>query len=134
MNRIITVTLATSLAFLLTACGNDEGADAETSASTQQPPPTSPSDYVDVSYETGEELYNHYCFHCHSEGDGKPGAAMLAQKHGEEKSIIKGRQDLPVEYIKTVIRDGLLEMPPFRFTEISDDQLELIAEYVRSPD
>ncbi len=135
MNRMITETLGISLVFLLTACGTDQGedADAETSASAQKPASVPPSERVDVSYETGEELFNHYCFHCHTEGDGKPGTAMLAQKHGAEKSIIKGRQDLPAEYIKTVVRDGLLEMAPFRFTEISDDQLDLIAEYVRTP-
>ncbi|RLA09817.1 MAG: hypothetical protein DRQ60_09140 [Gammaproteobacteria bacterium] len=139
MNRFITLALGTSLALLLSACGNDqdaensEGADAETSASPKQVPKTSPSDYVDVSYETGEEIFTHYCIQCHGEGDGKPGATMLSIKHGEEKSIIKGRQDLPAIYIKTVVREGLLEMPPFRFTEINDAQLDLVAEYVRTP-
>ncbi|MEL0081885.1 MAG: cytochrome c [Gammaproteobacteria bacterium] len=137
MKKLTTLALGTSLALLLTACGNDEGtgadADAETMASAQKPASVPPSERKPVSLETGEELFNHYCFHCHGEGEGKPGATMLAIKHGEEKSIIKGRQDLPAIYIKTVVRDGLLEMPPFRFTEISDEQLDLVADYVRTP-
>lgn len=137
MNRILTLAIGTSLAVLLTACGDEPategGADTETAASAYKPTSVPPSERVDVSYETGEALFNHYCFHCHTAGDGKPGTTMLAIKHGAEKSIIKGRQDLPAEYIKTVVRNGLLEMPPFRFTEISDEQLDLVAEYVRTP-
>jgi (+)-pinoresinol hydroxylase len=139
MKRCITLALGTSLALLLTACGDDqsaeykEGADAETMASAMKPPSVPASERVDVSYETGEEIFTHYCVQCHGEGEGKPGATMLGIKHGEDKAIIKGRDDLPAIYIKTVVRDGLLEMPPFRFTEISDEQLDLVAEYVRSP-
>lgn len=132
MNKLITVALGAGLALVLASCGND-GADSETSASAQKPASVPPSERTPVALNTGEELFTHYCIQCHGEGEGKPGANMLEQKHGKEKRIIKGRDDLPAIYITTVIRNGLIEMAPFRFTEISDAQLELIAEYVRSP-
>lgn len=139
MSTFFRLVAGAGLILTLAACGRDDsadGADSDTAASGMHPPVSAsvpPEERVQISYETGEELFNHYCIHCHGEGDGRPGTSMLAIKHGAEKSIIKGRQDLPVEYIKTVVRDGLLEMSPFKFTEISDEQLDLLAEYVRTP-
>lgn len=133
MKRLITAALGAGLALVLAGCGND-GADSETMASAQKPASVPPGERTPVALNTGEELFTHYCIQCHGEGEGKPGANMLEQKHGKEKRIIKGRSDLPAIYIKTVIRNGLLEMAPFRFTEISDEQLDLVADYVRSPD
>ncbi|MBL4622955.1 MAG: cytochrome c [Immundisolibacteraceae bacterium] len=132
MNKLITVALGAGLALMLTSCGNG-GPDGETSASAQKPSSVPPGERTPIALNTGEELFNHYCLQCHGDGEGKPGANMLEQKHGKEKRLIKGRDDLPAIYIKTVIRDGLLEMAPFRFTEISDEQLDLVADYVRSP-
>ena len=132
MNKVITTALSAGLVLALAGCGNG-GADSETSASAQKPASVPPGERTAVSLNTGEELFNHYCIQCHGDGEGKPGANMLEQKHGKEKRLIKGRDDLPAIYIKTVIRNGLLEMAPFRFTEISDEQLDLVADYVRSP-
>ncbi len=139
MNKFFRLVAGAGLVLALSACGSDdatEEADSDTAASAMHPPASAsvpPAERVQMTYETGEQLFNHYCIHCHGEGEGRPGTNMLAIKHGKEKSIIKGRQDLPAEYIKTVVRDGLLEMSPFRFTEISDEQLDLLAEYVRTP-
>ncbi|MCG2635029.1 MAG: cytochrome c [Gammaproteobacteria bacterium] len=82
-------------------------------------------------YEQGRELYRFYCSHCHNPGEGHPGTQMLASKKGVEQSVIR-EQQLPAEYIRTVVRRGLLEMAPFRPTEFNDAQLDELIKYLRA--
>ena len=82
-------------------------------------------------YEEGRELYRFYCSHCHNPGEGHPGTQMLASKKGVEQSVIR-EQQLPAEYIRTVVRRGLLEMAPFRPTEFDDTQLGELIKYLRA--
>lgn len=79
-----------------------------------------------------ERVWQLYCVECHAPGGGHPGTMMLAEKKGAQQSVILGREDLTPEYIEVVVRTGLLEMTPFRPTEITDEELAALAEYVRS--
>lgn len=79
-----------------------------------------------------EALWSRYCASCHDPGEGRPGTMMLGVKKGEDQALIMGREDLPAEYIQTIVRGGLLEMAPFRPTEISDDELTALAEWIRT--
>ena len=80
-----------------------------------------------TSTRTGKQIYQR---HCHAAGAGHPATLLLAEKYGPEKAVIKGRKDLTAVYVKTIVRGGLLEMPPFRPTEITDDELDVIASYI----
>jgi len=82
----------------------------------------------------GRELFELYCAACHNPGPGHPATYMLGIKRGKEKAVIKGREDLAPEYIANVVRGGLLEMAPFRPTEISDENLKALIAYIRSKD
>lgn len=81
----------------------------------------------------GEQIFNTRCVFCHGVGLGHPAWQMLALKKGKDKAEILGRSDLTPVYIKHVVRDGFIEMPPFRPSEISDPDLDALADYVIHP-
>ena len=136
--RLTPVMLLTALYACTEAPQDEAGTEADTSAGAQSaapaaseavPPPaesgaTTPAsmDPVAPSHEP-QALWSRFCAGCHDPGLGHPGTMMLGVKKGEELAVIMGREDLPAEYIKTIVRGGLLEMAPFRPTEISDDEL-----------
>lgn len=125
----------------LTGCSEDSSTDAQTGAGPiiAQPPAeqpavqTAPPEVASppAVARTGEDIYNLQCKACHDPGGGHPAILLLAEKHGAEKSVIKGREDLTEDYIKSIVRNGLLEMPPFRPTEVTDEELDLIAAYIK---
>ena len=81
----------------------------------------------------GEKIFNTRCIFCHGVGLGHPGWQMLDLKKGPAKAEILGRTDLTPAYIEHVVRNGNIEMPPFRPSEISDSNLKALAEYVIHP-
>ena len=82
--------------------------------------------------KTGQQIYTLYCSACHNPGEGHAGTMKLALLKGEENSVITERSDLNAEYIRFVVRDGLLEMAPFRPTDINDGELDSLIQYILS--
>jgi mono/diheme cytochrome c family protein len=87
----------------------------------------------------GKEVFEHYCAPCHGAGRGDDGAPMLPGTHalflkyrGQISGLLEERADLPVELIKSVVRNGVASMPPFRKTEVTDADLDAIAAYLKS--
>jgi (+)-pinoresinol hydroxylase len=78
----------------------------------------------------GKRLFDRHCAECHAPGVGRPGTQQLGWSRGKERAVLENRRDLAVDYISFVVRNGLLEMPPFRPTEITDTELRLLAEYL----
>ena len=74
-----------------------------------------------------------YCQGCHQPGPEAPGTRVLAAKQGWDKAPLKGRTDLDPTYVKHVVRHGLLEMAPLRPTDINDEELDRLIEYLRTP-
>ena len=83
----------------------------------------------DAMIERGHIVYQKWCFPCHGTGSGKPGTASLAAR-GQKPAVLEERTDLTVPAIKTFVRHGVLFMPMFRKTEISDADLDAIAAYL----
>lgn len=83
--------------------------------------------------QRGEQIFNSRCIFCHGEGLGHPAWQMLALKKGKDKAEILGRPDLTQAYIEHVVRNGYIEMPPFRPSEISNSDLDALANYVIHP-
>ena len=79
--------------------------------------------------EKGHQVYNKWCFPCHGTGAGKPGTASLAAR-GQKPAVLEERTDLTPPVIKGFVRHGVLFMPTFRKTEISDADLDAIAAYL----
>ncbi|MGH7906340.1 MAG: c-type cytochrome [Candidatus Binataceae bacterium] len=81
----------------------------------------------------GKKVFYTRCVFCHGEGPGHPAWQMLELKKGKSQAEIVGRADLTPVYIKHVVRNGLIEMPPFRPSEISQKQLNALAAYITNP-
>jgi (+)-pinoresinol hydroxylase len=79
--------------------------------------------------ERGHKVYDKWCFPCHGTGPGKPGTDSLRQR-GQNPAVLEERTDLTAPVIKTFVRHGVLFMPTFRKTEISDAELDAIAAYL----
>lgn len=77
----------------------------------------------------GAENYERYCAGCHNPGPGH-GATMLLAEKGRPVPALIGRKDLEYDYLHSVVRQGLIEMPPFRPTELSDTEIKQIYEHI----
>lgn len=78
----------------------------------------------------GKQIFDRHCAACHAAGVGTPGTQQLGWTRGKEFAVLEVRKDLQADYVRFVVRHGLLEMPPFRPTEIDDVQLEQLATYL----
>jgi mono/diheme cytochrome c family protein len=144
MALVSRLVLGALIASALTACGEREEAPAERAAAPAAgevaAPPAAPpateqtavAEHVPPGNRSPETLWRLYCVECHAPGEGHPGTMMLSAKKGDAQAVILGREDLSAEYIAATVRGGLLEMTPFRPTEITDEELTALAEYVRS--
>jgi (+)-pinoresinol hydroxylase len=87
----------------------------------------------DSSAAHGKMVFDRYCALCHGDGPGGDGAPMLPGTHaiyikyrGELPPLLQHRSDVTIELIRSVVRNGLASMPPFRQTEVTDTDLEAI--------
>jgi mono/diheme cytochrome c family protein len=87
--------------------------------------------------ERGKVVFDHYCAPCHGAGRGDDGAPMLPGTHalylkyrGARSGLLEERTDLPAEAIKAFVRNGVASMPPFRKTEVTDEDIDAIAAYL----
>jgi len=78
----------------------------------------------------GKELFARHCAVCHAAGPGHPGTERLAESRGADRAVLEQRKDLVPAYIRLVVRRGLIEMPPWRESEISEAQLEQLVRYL----
>lgn len=78
----------------------------------------------------GETVYRANCAACHDPGPGHPGTQMLAAKKGKELSVLVGRSDLGEDTVRAVVRNGLVEMPPFRPSEVSDHDIKALVKFI----
>ena len=66
-------------------------------------------------WRDGAEVYSKVCGYCHG---GQVGPRILGR-------------ELPPEYIRAIVRNGSRAMPPFRPSEIDDESLAKLAEYIQ---
>ena len=79
----------------------------------------------------GEAVYNKWCAPCHDPGVNHPGTLALSAKYAGVKSpVIKEWTDLLPAVTRTFVRNGVSIMPFFRKTEISDADLDALADYL----
>jgi mono/diheme cytochrome c family protein len=81
----------------------------------------------------GKTLFDRHCSFCHAAGPGHAGTMRLAEARGADKAVLEERRDLDPVYVRLVVRQGLIEMPPWRKTEIDDAALQQIAAYLTRP-
>jgi mono/diheme cytochrome c family protein len=83
---------------------------------------------------SGEAVYQRWCVHCHAAGRGNPGTESLQVKYaGKTPAVLLERTDLTPQVVAAFVRTGVLSMPPFRKTEITDAELAALGAYVARP-
>jgi len=79
----------------------------------------------------GKAIYEHWCAPCHAASQHAPGTVALTFKYKREvPPVLVMRQDLDPDMIKYFARNGVSIMPSFRKTEISDPDLDALAEFI----
>lgn len=114
-------------ACMLHGCG-EKSAPQEKSAAAPIAAP--PAVATVLSLDDGRRVFEHWCLPCHAAGPGHPGTNRLAERLGTENSVLLDRENLNEVYVQTVVRNGFQMMPPFRPTELSDQEVEAVAAYV----
>lgn len=122
----------------LGACyGTQEPAAASTGAApavAQSAAPATPTQVEAVTFgmnsaEEGERLYGRECAFCHV---GRNTGTIMLQKRlpPGTPAQIHERTNLPAAYVRLVVRNGLVNMPPLSRAELSDAELDLIAQWL----
>lgn len=109
---------------LVAGCGSRE-APATPAATTAASPAAEQLD--------GKSLYEHRCGMCH-QGIGMA-VSLLSRRPGDTSNgLLEQRRDLPVEFITTVTRTGIGNMPRIPRGEVSDPEMTAIATYLAKGD
>lgn len=77
---------------------------------------------------SGERLYVEKCAMCHR--DNGMGTGLLSRRYPKGQEQLEQRTNLSAAFVTTVVRNGLLNMPPLARAEVSDAELEQIAAYL----
>ena len=88
--------------------------------------------------EQGKRVYEHWCAPCHGPGIGLPGFGALPgtqqlgikYRNTDIPAVLDERTDLVPVFIETIVRQGISFMPQFRKTEISDEDLAMLTDYL----
>lgn len=75
----------------------------------------------------GEALYVEYCAMCHT-ANGM-GTGLLARR-GREQAQLEHRRDLAAQFVVIAARNGIGNMPAIPRGEVSDEDLQAIADYL----
>lgn len=85
----------------------------------------------------GRQVFDRWCRYCHApesvdrRGPRFPGTVSLAAKYGAQvPAALEERTDLTPEVVRYFVRYGVLTMPPFRKTEITDTELDALGAYL----
>ena len=79
----------------------------------------------------GKEVFDYWCAPCHAPGPRHPGTQALEVLYqGQKPAPLEERTDLVPALTEQFVRTGVSVMPPFRKTEISDQDLAALAAYL----
>lgn len=79
----------------------------------------------------GKAVFDKWCAMCHSVGDRMPGTASLQAKYaGSIPAALEERKGMNPDFIRFFVRNGVLIMPAFRKTEVSDRDLAALSAYL----
>lgn len=108
---------------------------AVAAAPGKAPPPPLPTGQYDIvlfgaqSKDDGERLFGQKCGFCHI-GARNTGTMMLGRRMPKDKAELPKRTDLDADYVKAVVRNGLVNMPPFTKAELPDADLDKVAKWL----
>jgi mono/diheme cytochrome c family protein len=79
----------------------------------------------------GQQVFEHRCGMCHRQGG--TGTFILARRLGAERSLLEKRSDLDPDYIRTVVRWGLVNMPRISRVEVPEPDMDALVAYLTAP-
>lgn len=129
MSKVKYIT-ATVLLAALAACS--EGAEKAPDGAPQGGPPPLPAPVTLASrpeVSGGEKLYVENCAMCH--GPNGMGTGLLARRM--DVALLEERTDLNKDYVILAARQGIGNMPSIPRGEVSDAEMEEIADYLSKP-
>ncbi|MBB3927411.1 mono/diheme cytochrome c family protein [Sphingobium jiangsuense] len=127
MTHRLFLSLALGAAMALAACSGGKG-DAPAAPKREGPPPPPAPETVSSRPDAGpgEKLFLAKCAMCH--GPGGMGAGLLARRSDEP--LLEKRTDLTPELVIQAARMGIGNMPAVPRGEVSDADLQQIADYL----
>lgn len=75
-----------------------------------------------------KQIYEARCVKCH--GESGTGTFMLGRRHGKDKAILAQRTDLDSDFVRHVVRNGIVSMPAITRVEVTDDELNAIVRHL----
>ncbi len=80
----------------------------------------------------GRATFQKWCAPCHDAGPMHGGTAGLANKYKgtNENPVLAERTNLTPDFVRATVRTGVNAMPPFRRTEISNAELDALAQWL----
>ncbi len=79
----------------------------------------------------GAVVFKNRCEACHGAGNDRAGTISLGFKYGSSRpALLEARTDLTPQVVKFYVRKGVGMMPFFRKTELSDADLDAVADYL----
>ena len=109
----------------LAACDSGEG-EGGGGGPPPMPLPVTLADRPDAT--GGERLFVEKCLMCH--GDTGMGTGLLARRVDPAVAKLEDREDLTADYVITAARMGIGNMPAIPRGEVSDEQMQQIADYL----
>lgn len=94
-------------------------------------PVTGWADELTAQQSAGQQVFAHRCGMCHREGG--TGTFVLARRLGAAQSLLEQRTDLKPEYIRYVVRWGLMNMPRLSRVEVPDPDMNQLVAYLTRP-
>lgn len=117
-------------AFVLAGCAGMAAAQQEPQAAPPAPPPGLPQPItlnLRPDATGGEALYVEYCAMCHTAGG--MGTGLLARR-GRPQAQLEARGDLVAAFVVLAARNGIGNMPAIPRGEVSDEDMQAIADYL----
>lgn len=115
---------------LVAACSaQSESAEAGGKPRSAAPSQIEAATFGRASADPGERLYGRECAFCHV---GRNTGTMMLEKRLPKgvPAQLHERTDLSPDYVKAVVRNGLINMPPLSRAELTDAELDRIARYL----
>ena len=133
MKRLVTI-----LPLVLLAACKQEAPSAPAGKGPPPPPPYQmraevPAGDRLTAGRDGKALFENHCGTCHLAGG--MGTNLLTKQQmmagrPPEMGLLANRADLTADYVKAVVRNGKMAMPPQTRVDITDAELDSVASYL----